>query len=59
MSARWDENLFARADNENRLPGGRLPEGSCVTDNLGRRLCSQVNTSTAGETACKSIRSEG
>ena len=40
-------NLF-RADNKNRLPGGRLPEGSCVTDNLGRRLCSQVNTSTAG-----------
>jgi hypothetical protein len=36
-------NLF-RADNKNRLPGGRLPEGSCVTDNLGRRLCSQVNT---------------
>jgi hypothetical protein len=40
-------NLF-RADNKNRLPGGRLPEGSCVTDNLGRRLCSQINTSTAG-----------
>src|SRR5207245_11054810 len=40
-------NLF-RADNKNRLPGGRLPEGSCVTDNLGRSLCSQVNTSTAG-----------
>jgi outer membrane receptor protein involved in Fe transport len=39
-------NLF-RADNKNRLPGGRLPEGSCVTDNLGRRLCSQINTSTA------------
>jgi Carboxypeptidase regulatory-like domain/TonB-dependent Receptor Plug Domain/TonB dependent receptor len=39
-------NLY-RADNKNRLPGGRLPEGSCVTDNLGRRLCSQVNTGTA------------
>jgi hypothetical protein len=39
-------NLF-RADNKNRLPGGRLPEGSCVTDNLGRRLCSQVNTGKA------------
>ncbi len=39
-------NLF-RADDKNRLPGGRLPEGSCVNDNLGRRLCSQVNTNKA------------
>ena len=39
-------NLF-RADNKNRLSGGRLPEGSCIANNLGRRLCSQVNTSTA------------
>jgi len=30
-----------RAQNVNRIPGGRLPEGTCVTDNLGRRLCSQ------------------
>jgi outer membrane receptor protein involved in Fe transport len=36
-------NLF-RADNVNRIPGGRLPEGTCVTDNIGRQLCSQINT---------------
>ena len=39
-------NLF-RAENVNRVPGGLLPEGTCVTDNFGRRLCSQINTSTA------------
>jgi hypothetical protein len=39
-------NLY-RAENVNRLPGGRLPEGTCATDNFGRRLCSQVNTSQA------------
>ena len=39
-------NLF-RADNVNRVPGGQLPEGTCVTDNFGRRLCSQINTNTA------------
>jgi hypothetical protein len=33
-----------RAEDINRSPGGRLPEGSCVTDNLGRRLCSLVNS---------------
>ncbi len=32
-----------RAENVNRIPGGRLPEGSCVTDNFGRQLCGQVN----------------
>ena len=26
------------------MPGARLPEGACVTDNFGRKLCSQVNT---------------
>ena len=31
-------NLF-RSENINRSPGGLLPQGSCVTDNLGRRLC--------------------
>jgi outer membrane receptor protein involved in Fe transport len=31
-------NLF-RAENTNRSPGGLLPAGGCVTDNLGRRLC--------------------
>ncbi len=39
-------NLF-RAENVNRIPGGRLPEGTCVTDNFNRRLCSQINTNTA------------
>jgi Carboxypeptidase regulatory-like domain len=31
-----------RAENVNRIPGGRLPAGSCVTDNFGRQLCGQV-----------------
>ena len=34
-----------RAEAVNRLPGARLPEGTCVTDTFGRKLCSQVNTS--------------
>src|SRR5437016_3908240 len=29
-----------RAQNTNRIAGGRLPAGACVTDNLGRNLCS-------------------
>jgi hypothetical protein len=33
-----------RADNVNRIPGGRLPEGTCVKDNLGRLLCSQIDS---------------
>ncbi|HKU21677.1 MAG TPA: carboxypeptidase regulatory-like domain-containing protein [Terriglobales bacterium] len=28
-----------RADNLNRMPGARLPLGSCVQDNLGQTLC--------------------
>ncbi|MBZ5722899.1 MAG: carboxypeptidase regulatory-like domain-containing protein [Acidobacteriia bacterium] len=40
------QNLF-RAEDVNRVAGGRLPEGSCVTDNFGRQLCSQINTSKA------------
>jgi outer membrane receptor protein involved in Fe transport len=32
-----------RSENINRIPGGRLPSGTCVTDNLGRQLCSQIN----------------
>jgi hypothetical protein len=36
-------NLF-RAESVNRIPGSRLPEGTCVTDNFGRRICSQRNT---------------
>jgi outer membrane receptor protein involved in Fe transport len=38
-----------RAENVNRIPGGRLPEGTCVLDNFGRKLCSQID-STAGST---------
>ena len=34
-----------RAELVNRIPGARLPEGTCVTDTFGRKLCSQVNTS--------------
>ena len=34
-----------RAEAVNRVPGARLPEGTCVTDSFGRKLCSQVNTS--------------
>ncbi len=37
-----------RSENVNRIPGGRLPEGTCVNDNFGRRLCSQINSGTAG-----------
>jgi outer membrane receptor protein involved in Fe transport len=33
-----------RAQNVNRAPGERLPEGLCATDNLGRRVCSQIDT---------------
>ena len=29
-----------RAEDINRVPGGRLPAGTCATDNLGRLLCS-------------------
>ncbi|MBS1849527.1 MAG: TonB-dependent receptor [Acidobacteria bacterium] len=32
-----------RAQNVNRISGGRLPEGACVTDTFGRDLCSQVS----------------
>src|SRR5690348_9297823 len=38
-----------RAENVNRIPGGRLPEGTCVLDTFGRKLCSQID-STAGST---------
>jgi outer membrane receptor protein involved in Fe transport len=33
-----------RAEGVNRIPGARLPEGTCVIDTFGRKLCSQVNT---------------
>ena len=39
-------NLF-RAENVNRVPGARLPEGTCVNDNFRRLLCSQISTKTA------------
>jgi outer membrane receptor protein involved in Fe transport len=32
-----------RAESVNRVPGGALPEGVCVQDTFGRRLCSQIN----------------
>jgi outer membrane receptor protein involved in Fe transport len=40
------KDLF-RAESVNRVPGGRLPEGTCVIDNFGRKLCSQRDTNTA------------
>jgi hypothetical protein len=33
-----------RAQNVNRTPGERLPEGTCATDNFGRKVCSQIDT---------------
>jgi len=36
-----------RAQDINRQAGGGLPEGACVTDNLGRNLCS-LETATNG-----------
>ena len=32
-----------RGESVNRVPGGALPEGVCVIDTFGRRLCSQVS----------------
>ena len=32
-----------RAQNINRIPGGRLPAGLCTADNFGRTLCSQIS----------------
>jgi hypothetical protein len=37
-----------RAESVNRVPGARLPEGTCVTDTFGRKLCSQVDSNLAG-----------
>jgi len=36
-----------RAESVNRIPGARLPEGTCVTDTFGRKLCSQVDSNVA------------
>ncbi|MGH9532913.1 MAG: TonB-dependent receptor domain-containing protein [Terriglobales bacterium] len=33
-----------RAEDINRIPGGRLPEGTCTTDIFGRNLCSQLDS---------------
>src|SRR6266498_1236262 len=33
-----------RSENVNRAAGQRLPEGLCTTDNLGRRVCSQIDS---------------
>jgi hypothetical protein len=38
-----------RAENTNRVPGGRLPAGTCTTDNLGRMICSHIDN-TVGTT---------
>jgi hypothetical protein len=38
-----------RSENVNRIPGERLPEGTCVADNFARKLCSQID-STPGST---------
>jgi len=32
-----------RAEDINRIPGGRLPVGGCTVDNYGRRICGQTN----------------
>jgi hypothetical protein len=32
-----------RAENTNRIAGGRLPQGTCTVDNFGRSICSQVS----------------
>jgi Carboxypeptidase regulatory-like domain/TonB dependent receptor len=34
-----------RAENINRVPGARLPEGVCVVDNFGRTVCSKRDLS--------------
>jgi hypothetical protein len=36
-----------RAQQANRVPGGGLPEDTCVTDNFGRNLCSQKSATNA------------
>ena len=40
-----------RSENINRIPGGLLPVGGCVTDSFGRKLCGQQdNTDYPGST---------
>jgi hypothetical protein len=38
-----------RAEDINRVPGGLLPEGTCVKDNFGRQLCSQKDSTDRGD----------
>jgi outer membrane receptor protein involved in Fe transport len=33
-----------RSEQVNRVAGGRLPEGACLTDNFGRKVCSQIDS---------------
>jgi hypothetical protein len=35
--------------NVNRMTGGRLPEGTCVIDNLGRKICSLVDSTIGAQ----------
>ena len=43
----WSVAPLFRAQSVNRVPGARLPEGTCVTDTFGRKLCSQVDSNLA------------
>jgi hypothetical protein len=36
-----------RAEQANRIPGGALPAGTCVTDTFGRNLCSQKSATNS------------
>lgn len=38
-----------RAEDINRIPGGRLPLGTCTTDTFQRTLCSQLNSADRGD----------
>jgi len=40
-----------RAEDINRIPGGRLPLGGCTVDNFGRTICGQTDTSNYPGTA--------
>ena len=38
-----------RAQDINRIPGGKLPEGVCAKDTFGRTLCSQFDSTDRGD----------
>jgi Carboxypeptidase regulatory-like domain/TonB dependent receptor len=42
-----------RSQDINRIPGGKLPVGGCVTDNFGRQICGQVNNALYPGTTIK------